>query len=110
MSDEQALAIYESDRCIECGCCVASCGAANLEPGFAGPAGLNRVVRIMLDPRDARGDDDWFDVLSNENGVFGCIGMMACQDVCPKDLPLVEVYSYLRRKTRAVGFSGYGKA
>jgi fumarate reductase iron-sulfur subunit len=105
MSDDEALAIYESDRCIECGCCVASCGAANLKPGFAGPAGLNRIARFMLDPRDSRDDDTWFEVVSTADGVFGCIGMMACHDVCPKDLPLLEVYSYLRRKTVAAGLA-----
>jgi len=103
MSDDQAQAIYESDRCIECGCCVAACGAANLKPDFAGPAGLNRLARFMMDPRDARTDDDWFEVVSSEDGVFGCIGMMACHDVCPKELPLLEVYSYLRRKALAAG-------
>ena len=109
MSDDQALAIYESDRCIECGCCVASCGAANFKPDFAGPAGLNRLARFMMDPRDARDDDEWFDVISSEDGVFGCIGMMACQDVCPKELPLLEVYSYLRRKMLAAGLRGKGR-
>jgi len=103
MSDDQAQAIYESDRCIECGCCVAACGAANLKPDFAGPAGLNRLARFMMDPRDARTDDDWFEVVSSEDGVFGCIGMIACHDVCPKELPLLEVYSYLRRKALAAG-------
>jgi len=106
MSDDQALAIYESDRCIECGCCVASCGVANLKPGFAGPAGLNRLTRFMMDPRDDRDDNDWFEVVSNEDGVFGCIGLMACHDVCPKELPLLEVYSYLRRKTLTAGLRG----
>jgi fumarate reductase iron-sulfur subunit len=76
MSDDESLAIYESDRCIECGCCVASCGVANLKPGFAGPAGLNRMARFMMDPRDARDDKAWFDVVDGDNGVFGCIGMM----------------------------------
>jgi heterodisulfide reductase subunit C len=28
---------------------------------------------------------------------------MACQDVCPKDLPLLEVYAYLRRKALSTG-------
>ena len=99
MSDDLAQAIYEGDRCIECGCCVASCGVANVEPEFLGAAGLNRVARFMLDPRDAREDADWFGVIATEHGVFGCIGMMACADVCPKNLPLLEVYSYLRRKS-----------
>ncbi len=99
MDDDLAHAIYEGERCIECGCCVASCGAANVNPDFAGPAGLNRIARFMIDPRDTRGDADWFEVISNDQGVFGCLGMMACHDVCPKELPLLEVYAYLRRKT-----------
>ena len=98
MSDDLADAIYEGDRCIECGCCVAACGMANINPEFLGAAGLNRVARFMLDPRDSRDDADWFEVVSNEQGVFGCLGMMACEDVCPKELPLLEVYAYLRRR------------
>jgi fumarate reductase iron-sulfur subunit len=101
MDDELAQKIYDSDRCIECGCCVASCGVANVNDGFAGPAGLNRVARFAMDPRDTRDDSEWFELISNENGVFGCIGMMACHDVCPKELPLLEVYAYLRRKALA---------
>lgn len=98
MDDELAQAIYEGDRCIECGCCIASCGVANLHEDFKGPAGLNRIARFMMDPRDNRSDADWFDIVSNQDGVFGCLGMMACHDVCPKELPLLEVYAYLRRK------------
>jgi fumarate reductase iron-sulfur subunit len=101
MDDELAQKIYDSDRCIECGCCVASCGVANVNDEFAGPAGLNRVARFAMDPRDTRDDSEWFELVSNENGVFGCIGMMACHDVCPKELPLLEVYAYLRRKALA---------
>ncbi|MDJ0814242.1 MAG: fumarate reductase iron-sulfur subunit [Woeseiaceae bacterium] len=98
MDDELAQQIYDSDRCIECGCCISSCGVANVNDEFAGPAGLNRIARFAMDPRDTRSDEEWFEVISNENGVFGCIGMMACHDVCPKELPLLEVYAYLRRK------------
>ena len=106
MDDEVAQQIYESDRCIECGCCIASCGAANVQDDFLGPAGLNRIARFAMDPRDTRDDVDWFDVVSSENGVFGCIGMMACHDICPKELPLLEVYAYLRRKALSAAISG----
>lgn len=101
MDDETAQKIYDSDRCIECGCCVASCGVANVKGEFAGPAGLNRMARFAMDPRDTRDDSDWYEVISNEHGVFGCIGMMACHDICPKELPLLEIYAYLRRKAVA---------
>ena len=105
MSDDLARAIYEGERCIECGCCVAGCGVSNVNPKFVGPAGMNRIARFMMDPRDQRDDEDWFDVVSDENGVFGCAGLMACRDVCPKDLPLLEVYAYLRRKALSTGMS-----
>lgn len=98
MDDELAQAIYEADRCIECGCCISSCGAAYLNPDFAGAAGLNRLARFMMDPRDNRSDSDWFEVISTADGVFGCLGLMACHDICPKKLPLLEVHAYLRRK------------
>ncbi len=108
MDDDLAAEIYERDRCIECGCCVASCGPANVDETFLAGAGMNRVARFMIDPRDTRSDADWFDVVAGEQGVFGCYGMMACADVCPKELPLLDVYAYLRRKTLGASFSKKG--
>ena len=105
MSDDVAQAIYERDRCIECGCCVAACGVANVNPDFLGAAGLNRVARFMLDPRDGRSTADWFEIVSTEHGVFGCLGLMACEDICPKRLPLLEVSAYLRRRMLATAIS-----
>jgi len=29
---------------------------------------------------------------------------MACHDICPKELPLLEVYAYLRRKAVTTAF------
>jgi fumarate reductase iron-sulfur subunit len=106
MSDDDAHAIYERDRCIECGCCIAACGAANVNPEFVGAAGMTRVARFMLDPRDARDCDEWFEVVSTDDGVFGCLGLMACEDICPKHLPLLEVGAFLRRTMLRVGLGG----
>ena len=63
----------------------------------------------MMDPRDQRTDADWFEVLAGDQGVFACIGMMACEDVCPKELPLLDVYGYLRRKSLSAALSGAKK-
>jgi fumarate reductase iron-sulfur subunit len=57
-----------------------------------------------MDPRDSRDDVDWFEVVSNSDGVFGCLGLMACHDVCPKELPLLDVYAYLRRKSLGAAY------
>ena len=98
MDNATANKIYESERCIECGCCVAGCATAQVYPDFLGAAGLYRIGRFMVDPRDERGEQEWFELVSTDYGVFGCIGMMGCDDVCPKDLPLLEVFAYIRRK------------
>ncbi len=98
MDNETAEQIYELDRCIECGCCVAACGTARMREDFLGAAGLNRLARFMIDPRDQRSDKEYFDVVGNDQGIFGCMGLLACEDVCPKHLPLQDQLGYMRRK------------
>jgi fumarate reductase iron-sulfur subunit len=96
---EPALAdeIYELDRCVECGCCVAGCGTIQMRENFVGAVGLNKVARYHLDPRDKRTNDDYYEMIGNEDGVFGCMTLLGCEDVCPKDLPLQSKIAYLRR-------------
>ena len=98
MDNDTAEKIYELDRCIECGCCVASCGTARMRSDFLGAAGLNRVARFLIDPRDQRTTKDYFDIIGNDQGIFGCMGLLACEDVCPKDLPLQDQLGFLRRR------------
>lgn len=102
MDNETANKIYEAERCIECGCCLAGCATAQVYPEFLGATGLNRIGRLMMDPRDERNDQEWFELVSTDDGVFGCIGMMGCDDVCPKDLPLLEMFSFIRRKLSGI--------
>ncbi len=96
MENERAQEIYEADRCIECGCCVAACATASMRPGFLGPAGMYRVARFLVDPRDDREAMD-FSVVATQDGVFGCLGLLACHDHCPKGLSLQGRLAYLRR-------------
>ena len=98
MSNKEAQLVYELDRCIECGCCVAACAAAQMNDAYLGAAGLVRIARFLADPRDHRSDAEVFDVIGTEEGVFGCIGLLACEDYCPKGLPVSTQLAYLRRK------------
>jgi len=98
MDPELAEKIYELDRCIECGCCVAGCGTARMREDFVGAVGLNKVARFRLDPRDTRTDSDYYEIIGDDDGVFGCMSLLACHDVCPKDLPLATQIAFLRRK------------
>ena len=98
MEPELAEQIYLLDRCIECGCCVAACGTARMREDFVGAVGLNRIARFRLDPRDSRDDAQYYELIGDDQGVFGCMSLLACHDLCPKDLPLQTQIAFMRRK------------
>lgn len=103
MDPDLADRIYELDRCIECGCCVAACGTAQMRADFVGAVGLNKIARFSLDPRDRRGDGDFYELVGDDDGVFGCMTLLGCQDVCPKQLPLQNQIAFLRRRMARAG-------
>jgi fumarate reductase iron-sulfur subunit len=103
MDPDLADRIYELDRCIECGCCVAACGTARMREDFVGAVGLNKIARFALDPRDRRTDADFYELVGNDDGVFGCMTLLGCQDVCPKNLPLQTQIAFLRRRMAREG-------
>jgi len=103
MDPDLAEAIYELDRCIECGCCVSACGTARMREDFVGAVGINKIARFRLDQRDVRNDDDYYELIGDDSGVFGCMSLLGCHDVCPKDLPLQTQLAFVRRKMVAMG-------
>lgn len=105
MDPDLADEIYELDRCIECGCCIAGCGTVKMHPDFIGAVGLNKIARFRLDPRDNRSDAQYYELVGNEDGVFACMSLLACHDVCPKSLPLQTQIAFLRRKMVTAAFS-----
>lgn len=98
MEPEVAEKIYELERCVECGCCLAACGTAQMRDSFVGAVGINQLARFHIDPRDDRSDADYYEVLGSEDGVFGCMTLLGCEDMCPKDLPLAQQIAFMRRK------------
>jgi fumarate reductase iron-sulfur subunit len=102
MAPELAEQIYELERCIECGCCVAACGTAQMREEFVGAVGLNQITRFRLDPRDERTDADYYELVGDDSGVFGCMTLLGCEDLCPKNLPLATQIAFLRRRMAAV--------
>lgn len=97
MSNDLANQIFELDRCIECGCCVAACGTARMREDFIGATAINRLARFYIDPRDNRTPGDFYDLIGDDAGVFGCMGLLACDNVCPKKLPLQDQLGIMRR-------------
>ena len=106
MEPELAEQIYELERCIECGCCIAACGTARMREDFVGAVGLNQIARFRLDPRDEREDKDLYELVGDDDGVFGCMSLLGCHDLCPKSLPLQTQIAYLRRQMLRVALKG----
>lgn len=102
MPAEQAQQIYELERCIECGCCIAACGTAQMHDDFIGAVGINQIARFQIDPRDKRSDADFYELIGTDDGVFGCMTLLGCDDMCPKNLPLAQQIAYMRRKMAQV--------
>ena len=104
MDPDLAEKLNELDRCVECGCCVAACGTARMREDFVGAVGIAKIARFRLDPRDARTDNDYYELIGDDDGVFGCMSLLACHDVCPKNLPLATQIAFMRRKMVRIGF------
>ena len=98
MDPDTADEIYELERCVECGCCLSACATRRMRPDFLGAVGFMRVARFEIDPRDKRSHDDFYEVIGDDEGIFGCMSLLGCEDFCPKDLPHQTRIAYLRRK------------
>jgi len=106
MDNAKAQEIYELERCIECGCCIAGCATVNIREDFIGAAGLLRIARFMIDPRDEREAGRYFEVVGTDEGIFGCMGLMACEDLCPKGIPLQTQLAFVRRTLALAALKG----
>jgi hypothetical protein len=73
--------------------------------GAACAVGLNKIARFRFDPRDQRSNDDFYELIGDDNGVFGCMSLVACHDVCPKNLSPSTRIAFLRRKMIGVGWN-----
>ena len=64
---------------------------------FMGATAINRLARFYIDPRDNRTPADFYEVIGDDQGVFGCMGLLACDNVCPKQIPLQDQLGIMRR-------------
>jgi len=55
--------------------------------------GLNKIARFRFDPRDQRSDEDFYELIGDDNGVFGCMS----QPRLPRRLPQKPAALYTDR-------------
>ncbi len=92
-------AIQTQRECIYCGLCYSACSVVGLDPGFAGPAALNRAFVAASDDRNELADDILGHV-ANEHGLWRCHDLYECTAVCPKGIsPTLAIQRLKRRVT-----------
>ena len=75
---------YEQySTCINCMLCYAACPQYGLDSGFTGPGVIALLHRYNADSRDG-GSAQRMPILSAAEGVWTCMAVGYCSDVCPK--------------------------
>lgn len=90
--------IDENSDCITCGLCFQSCDAVTIRGDqFIGPAALSRAYNLIADERDGAREER-MDMLTEEDGVFGCHSFGACVEVCPKGIKPMRTIQKIKTK------------
>ncbi len=65
--------------------CYSACPIYELEPDILGPAVIALAQRYNLDSRD-EGSEERMEILSQQEGIWGCTLVGECTTVCPKNV------------------------
>jgi len=90
-------------ECIGCGVCYAACDVVAWNPGYLGPAALNRAWTLVNDPRDG-GQRERLAAVAGDAGCHSCHTMMSCTELCPKGLSPTRSIAGLKRATMKLAF------
>jgi len=89
-------------ECIGCGVCYAGCDVVRWQPGYLGPAALNRAWTLVNDSRDAKGAGR-LALVAGDDGCYGCHSQQGCQEHCPKHLnPTASIAGLKRAVAKAL--------
>lgn len=97
------LAADAAIECIGCGVCYAACDVVAWDPGYLGPAALNRAWTLVNDVRD-RGGATRLAAISTDGGCQCCHTHMSCTEHCPKHLAPTYAIAGLKRAVMRSGW------
>ena len=92
-------------ECIGCGVCYASCDVVAWNPGYLGPAALNRAWTLLNDARDT-GNRARLAAVAGDAGCHACHTHMSCSERCPKQISPTAAIAGLKRAAMAAALKG----
>ncbi|MDQ6619315.1 MAG: succinate dehydrogenase/fumarate reductase iron-sulfur subunit [Pseudomonadota bacterium] len=101
----QRRAIDATIECIGCGICYASCDVVTWNPGYLGPAALNRAWTLVNDVRDGAGASR-LAAVAGDAGCHACHTQQTCTVRCPKHLAPTDAIAGLKRATVRAAIRG----
>ncbi|MGP1679906.1 MAG: succinate dehydrogenase/fumarate reductase iron-sulfur subunit [Burkholderiales bacterium] len=99
----QRRLVDEAIECIGCGVCYSSCDVVSWNPGYLGPAALNRAWTLYNDVRDID-QKARLAAVAGDAGCHACHTQMTCTDCCPKQLSPTAGIAGLKRAVLAAAF------
>jgi len=91
VTPEAMMMVNNSQMCIMCGACNASCNSLEIDSKFIGPAALAKSWRFVGDVREAEGAKR-LEKLSDDHGMWDCVRCFHCTEYCPKGVePLRQI-------------------
>lgn len=84
-------------ECIGCAVCYSACDVVAWNPGYLGPAALNRAWTLVNDVRE-EGNAERLRAVSGDAGCHACHTHMSCTEHCPKKISPTASISGLKRE------------
>ena len=89
---------YPLSRCITCGCCLEACPQYTPSNHFVGAAVISQARLFNEHPTGAALKDERLEALMGPGGVADCGKAGNCNEVCPKEIPLLESIAAVQRQ------------
>ncbi|MCC7047318.1 MAG: succinate dehydrogenase/fumarate reductase iron-sulfur subunit [Alphaproteobacteria bacterium] len=92
-------------ECIGCAVCYAACDVVAWNPGYLGPAALNRAWTLVNDVRDGAGAAR-LAAVAGDAGCHSCHSHQSCRAHCPKQLNPTAAIAGLKRLAALAALKG----
>jgi len=92
-------------ECIGCGVCYAACDVVAANPGYLGPAALNRAWTLANDARDSS-NRERLAAVAGDAGSLACHTHMSCTERCPKAISPTAGIAGLKRAVARAALAG----